>query len=318
MPSPATPRIVHAVLPWHPTPFETPLVIVPPLLAVGFLFVAGFNSGLPWPVFVIFGVMALFFVVPFGVFFLTARGRLWTPRPTAVRTSRLGVVGEQAIETLTREIGLRRSVFGSLRRLWTWDEFADGCGKHGIERPTTVIDTALVERLAKIERPPHALEPESIVGSTPHRRITRRLLPVAFIMMAIYMFTAGHPLAAAVSVVVAVSATVAAIPSLRDRVRAISPEQWSTLAGLGAVRDRRGRVWTVDDAVLVIQTRELFGPLFVRLIGAAGELRLGFADESDPDFIALWQRWNHPTPRPELLKDDDGLGGTRMSPGESL
>ncbi len=74
------------------------------------------------------------------------------------------------------------------------------------------------------------------------------------------------------------------------------------IAGPGVLVDqKRQRRWTVDDAVMLVQCTPTLGPLIVRLVGEAGWLTLSFTDEKDPDFVRLWQRWNHPQPRPELL-----------------
>lgn len=91
-----------------------------------------------------------------------------------------------------------------------------------------------------------------------------------------------------------------ASPSLRDRFRIIRWDDGNVVAGMGTLKDQNERRWTIENAAMVIQTKEVAGALFVQIVGEAGYLELTFVDEHDPDFVKLWQRWNHPQPRPEL------------------
>jgi len=40
----------------------------------------------------------------------------------------------------------------------------------------------------------------------------------------------------------------------------------------------------------------------VQVLQLDWRLAISFASPRDPGFIAFWQRWNHPHPRPELLE----------------
>ncbi len=68
----------------------------------------------------------------------------------------------------------------------------------------------------------------------------------------------------------------------------------------GVVTDVKGRKWTIDDSIMVIG-RHWNGKIQIELIGVDQLLRLTYDGLDHPDFVALWQNWNHPNPRPELV-----------------
>jgi hypothetical protein len=51
---------------------------------------------------------------------------------------------------------------------------------------------------------------------------------------------------------------------------------------------------------MVVTRRPILGGTRVDLVGPAGHIALEFSRPDDLGFIALWQRWRHPRPRPEL------------------
>ncbi len=74
------------------------------------------------------------------------------------------------------------------------------------------------------------------------------------------------------------------------------------IAGMGVVIDGRGRRWTVDDSILLIEPKE--EEIVAGLYGPAGTLRMLFYKEGDEGFAALWQRWTHPHARPSRAVPD--------------
>ena len=58
---------------------------------------------------------------------------------------------------------------------------------------------------------------------------------------------------------------------------------------------------------MLVQVKQGGEAFFVTLISKTGNMSLTFLNGDDPDFVALWQRWTHPNPRPALVGATDGL-----------
>lgn len=72
----------------------------------------------------------------------------------------------------------------------------------------------------------------------------------------------------------------------------------AVLASPGVIDNQRGKRWVAGEATMFVCT---FGDdLHVAVVGPSGRLALYFDGSSSREFKALWQRWNHPHPRPEL------------------
>lgn len=71
------------------------------------------------------------------------------------------------------------------------------------------------------------------------------------------------------------------------------------IASMGVFDDQRGRRWLAGDATMFVQGDGNDFPTMV-LIGPAGRLKLPAMCGTPKRLAALWQRWNHPRPRPEL------------------
>ncbi|MCC6908035.1 MAG: hypothetical protein IT430_08860 [Phycisphaerales bacterium] len=71
------------------------------------------------------------------------------------------------------------------------------------------------------------------------------------------------------------------------------------IASMGALDDQRGRRWIAGEATLFVQGYGGGLPAMV-VTGPAGRLRLPPHFATPHLLAALWQRWNHPHPRPEL------------------
>jgi hypothetical protein len=254
---------------------------------------------------IMLAALAVLMLVGFSLwFFLTFALRFGRPAvpdiPAAAIEpwSKSNAVVHAAIHQLERQrspIVLRGS------GMWTWSDFARVVMEYGEPVPRTVVDEAAAPRLRAIELPRDMLEPESILTSVPFSRGTIRLMLVFYVVMVLLQLIGGHWIGAGMFLVMGLLLAVT-IPEIRDATRLFQYEDGKIIAGMGGVTDHQNRRWTINDALLLVQIRRKPGPLFVHLIGEAGHLLLTFTDETDRDFIALWQRWNHPHPRPELLQ----------------
>jgi hypothetical protein len=184
---------------------------------------------------------------------------------------------------------------------WTWAGFETVRRARGLRRPTAIVDGCLRATLDRVGLHAELLEPEMIdssPGIAPRRAIVLVLL---FSFNAISALTRGAWTLAGISAV-PVLLFAAQIPQVRrllPRVRAIDR---APVAGAGFLEDARGRRWTVSDSVMIVFARRAVGPLVVMLLGPAGKKTLTFTTPDDEHFVALWQRWCHPSPRLELLE----------------
>lgn len=183
---------------------------------------------------------------------------------------------------------------------WTWDELNRRTESLGLSLPRTIVDQDLQPKLSLIERPDALLEPEFILPSIPTKHRTMKLMIGFYFLMAVLQAIAGNWWFALLFVLFA-AVFVASLPGLREILRNVRWDEGNTIAAVGSVSDKKERRWTTNDAIMLVQTLRGVSALYVSLIGEAGRMVLVFSDENDPDFVKLWQRWNHPRPRPELV-----------------
>jgi hypothetical protein len=144
------------------------------------------------------------------------------------------------------------------------------------------------------------LEPEFVVAGMPMTGI--QLLGWLFIMMLAVRDAAlqGQGWLPALLMLPFLLTLLFSSPRVRRLLPGFRAEQFAYIAAPGVVKHHRKGVWKIDDSVMLVGS--LGGEtLEVQLIGPRQTAFLAFASAEDPDFIALWQRWNHPHPRPELL-----------------
>jgi hypothetical protein len=201
---------------------------------------------------------------------------------------------------IVRELESRRPLFARSAVTWNWDEFRQATAARGMQAPRTIVDSALAERLGAIEWTEYALEPEPILSSTPQGRATIAGL-TAFCALIALLQVAGGRVWLGLFMLAPAACLVAGLPRVRDALRPLRQDEFNMIAGMGSLADRHGLRWSVDDAVMLVQTNRTPGGLYVSVVGEAGRAAMTFTDEHDGDFITLWQRWNHPHPRPELL-----------------
>ena len=81
------------------------------------------------------------------------------------------------------------------------------------------------------------------------------------------------------------------------------------IAGCGVVTASEGRRWTRRDSLMLVQADRMWGVPIVTMFGppeqgnerGRAKLQMTFANTADPHFVALWRRWNHLDPKPDLL-----------------
>jgi hypothetical protein len=183
--------------------------------------------------------------------------------------------------------------------MWSWQDFVEELESRGIERPRTIIDDATIGQLGSVPLPDHMLEPEAILqsGDEPRKHLITTIIIGAVTAVVLVFFglwwIALLPLAFAVF-------SALQLPEVRDATRHFQMNQSETVVGLGTLTDKQRR-WTIDNSVMLVQCKRDTGPLMVTIVGEAGHLMMPFTDEKDMDFVKLWQRWNHPNPRPDLV-----------------
>lgn len=192
----------------------------------------------------------------------------------------------------------------AVTNVWSWASLANRMKAEGIERPRTIVARALSDRLAPIERPAHFMEPEPILPSSHFGPGMTIAIIGLYVFNALLQFFMGQYVGVALWLV-AGGFFAALIPPIRDALRQFWDSGGNIVAGQGWVRDKRGRVWTTADAMLMILSLSGSSAIGTVLTGPAGVTMLSFMSERDPDFIKLWQRWNHPDPRPELAGQDE-------------
>lgn len=191
----------------------------------------------------------------------------------------------------------------------TWKRLRGALDSLQSTHPAALVDHRLHEVCLGIERTENMLEPELLDS-----RISRSGVPSlrrSFVGQMIALLILGgtcigvrsrgsnpkHSLAMLLAMLI-LYAPILAFMVLWPLIRTALPRLRSApIAGMGTVIDGRGRKWTVNDSILLIEPKE--EAIVAGLYGPAGTLRMSFYKEGDDGFEALWQRWMHPSPRTE-------------------
>ena len=174
-----------------------------------------------------------------------------------------------------------------------------------------------ITAIVGLQGPPHLLEAEPLIEGDVRILGGRVLLAVvSLIGLAVTIMALEGGLSGVTFIQMAPMLVFPAIPigmivlrRLRSRV---TPR---FIIGNGFVRETTtDRIITVDDAVLYARPSRVtpHGAAYfmdVDLIGSDLRLRFQFRDPSSRDFQALWERWCHPDPRPELAGGEVPLAG---------
>jgi hypothetical protein len=183
---------------------------------------------------------------------------------------------------------------------WTWDDLQERLHRCSAPVPRTVAESLRLESLNLIELPNSMLEPEPITTGAPLSTGCLMLVMAVTLFGALLMLLGGSWLIGLLAII-GLLFWISVIPTVRWRLPWTAEHPRSSVAGLGVVCNARGQRWTVDNAMMILMARSETSSISVHIIGPPGWLSLTFANETDPEFIKLWQRWNHPHPRPELL-----------------
>lgn len=183
-----------------------------------------------------------------------------------------------------------------------WNPIEEALHAAGVEVPATVAEESVRDALEAIPIIEDLIEPEFIVASRPMGRAATGMLLIAVMFFVFQGISRRNWPAIAINVVFALTLLMS-LPKVRNRFPVLRNEGRAPLAAPGIVRDTKGRRWVRGQALMVVQRTRSAGPIWVTLLGPEGLLRWSFSSAKDEDFINLWQRWNHPHPRPELLTE---------------
>ncbi len=232
-----------------------------------------------------------------------------TPAPDLALSQALFATGWRRLSS--RTIGVR------MPRDWeTISRVLHETGQRSAVR--CIVDHRLRAQCEKIPIVADLVEPEPIrvTGSTsvadPGKEARRRrvglairvLWPIAFIGIAWVLFSnLGWP-----KILFWLTSALAIGCAFLPNFTLVSDPIFSSppVAGLGVIRDGKGRLWTCTESIMFVEPYyipkagsgvqvDLFGPH-----GAHKMHKIQFPSCLDDGFVSLWQRWNHPHPRPEL------------------
>ena len=187
-----------------------------------------------------------------------------------------------------------------------WTRLRDSLAREDLQPPRTVIDLRVVEAVRDVPLTEDFREPELILPSSAIPLRDARLgLIVLPLLAGLLLLIGGWGLASVLGGLWVIM--VLSRPGIRNAVPGLRFESRGILAGPGFLRDRRNRIFSAEEGMLLIRRagrhRWRNAPILAVVLGPAGCLRMRFVSLRDPDFRNLWQLWNHPHPRPELAAD---------------
>ncbi len=170
--------------------------------------------------------------------------------------------------------------------------------RFGIRPPGIIFDARIASEVLAIERTEELVEPEPVESKwTQGQWVFSACMLV--VLVTIYILTGHRPhvLAFLCSFVIFDLAY-----KLVWVVRhGLGLRSTGMHAGVGFIEGSNGsRIGSWEVVTLVTYDRG--ENLRVRLLAPDRTVQLKFTSAADPGFIAFWQRWNHPHPRPELLE----------------
>lgn len=182
----------------------------------------------------------------------------------------------------------------------TWPALARTCAMDGTGIPSTIATRTHRKALESIELKEAMLEPETILSSVAIRQVWVIVIMVIFLVLGFRSMAMGYWFDMTIYFSVAGFFSFC-IPSIRDLIPMFRPDGNAPIVGMGFIQDAKEKLWTVDNSFLVLTGKgNENGPVHLHFIGPEGRMDLAYTNVHDPEFIKLWQRWNHPDPRPEL------------------
>ncbi len=193
------------------------------------------------------------------------------------------------------------------RKRLQWEAFRNHMERSSFQPPRTVIESRVSRRLhLSDDVPHHFLEPEEIpILDSEQTLSVVTILVIAAVGAAslIGLWPLVVSLFTGPAFVILIIAAVALATRIRRVLIAAGRgvgRPLALIASPGVLDDQRGRRWVSDEATMFICTRGGRGPLSMVVVGPAGQVSLSVDGAATSEFRALWQRWNHPHPRPEL------------------
>lgn len=175
--------------------------------------------------------------------------------------------------------------------------------RFGICPPGVILDFRIARDVIAISLTEDLIEPEPVESRWTRRQWLLTLLAVPLIL-AIFWFTGRNPLLLGVLVpFLVIDLCRKALWVARDGVGLSGTGRF---AGVGYIERSNGSRLASGEVVTLI-THDRSENLRVRLLAPDRVIQLKFTSAADPGFIAFWQRWNHPHPRPELVEDRGGV-----------
>lgn len=192
------------------------------------------------------------------------------------------------------------------RKRLVWEQFRYHVLQRSLNPPRTVVDSRINVRFHSINGlPEYFLEVEEIpvIGT----QDTLSVLAICVIAVVGGASLIGlWPLVVTVftgpAFVILVLVGIASAAPLRRFLIAAgrgAGRPLAVLASPGVLDDQRGHRWVSDEATMFVRMQQ--AQVEVLVMGPGGQLFLTIDSATSGEFIALWQRWNHPHPRPELV-----------------
>ena len=171
-----------------------------------------------------------------------------------------------------------------------------------IPTPAVVVDRRVEDDLAAVAMTTNLLEPEPARSRWNHLALCVDGGLFLFVI-AVFVFGTGHAARIAVPCAVLPSLFIRRFGILRLFLRhGLHPGDSGLIAGVGYIERHDGSRTGSWQAITLVSKGPM-QPLRVRICTLQRVEDLRFTSARDPGFIAFWQRWNHPHPRPELLGD---------------
>ena len=196
-----------------------------------------------------------------------------------------------------------RRIAVSMKEEDHWAQLRAVLDEANVRHARSIIDVSFAKRCRAIPLTEALLEPEDVTDAGD---ATERALHLAqtfvlsgawiFAVLVIVVASACVPRTASVpgwligASVLGMAAGVAVGLKQLGRVRIV--------AGPGIITDARGRCWTSADSVMLIS--KWGGGMSIEFLGPAGRIGIDGSHLGPSGFECLWQRWQHPRPRPEL------------------
>jgi len=165
----------------------------------------------------------------------------------------------------------------------------------------TLVDEYLRPQLVSIPLDVPMRELENVASGPAYSpRAAKYLVPLFVVFSLLNLITANW-LAAIAMIAFAVIAAYS-LPAVRTRLGALpSFTSNQPIVGEGAVMDQKGRRWTIRDSILLARQNAGNNRIYATFVGPEGSLEFFYHDVEDENFQLLWQQWNLPNARPELM-----------------